>query len=844
MPLDLSILSRFKTTNERLREICTAVAPDPKIPKGETAEEKEKRQKRDERTRLDIAFRQNLEREIRVRIDEGVFRSLKDYQFWAAADLAWDASPVNKATIPLIMYAQGKVNIQSAATAMEGLNGAASCIKRDREGHAYDIDIPKFLECNINLIRSFVTRRLSAQSNIFSDLYPFYKYEARTTGIVGKCRADVLSQRVDIMADQFGLRHHDVQCMRDAFLYGHCVDFTRCAWEVQKQWVIKEVADGLDNKETPETNSDLTAEVVKEGIGWVNPHPSRVFWDNSSPLTDINTDTGPEFIGFWDIVRYRDVMSNPSYYNCDSIGWSTKFWGIGGIYLNYKAYFDSFLTQIKPPSFPQGTQLDPAGENDRKSNIGVYSVDLEDASLLLTNYYRRLIPKSLGCGDYPFPVWIRFIVASDATIVFAEICPSTPAAVLSINENDSKQLNLSVAHELMAYQDQLTNLFNQMLSICQNSAFRAIGINIDALSEVQVNAVREMLKGVNWSSDPLVYEFSLAKLAELGIKPDQVITVTQAKTETALTAIFESMAKLIAMAEKLMAMSPAEQGQPAPREISATEVTQIASTTSSIYSFITTGINEFRSAKKRIIYESLVCCAEADIKCPVMDRYTKETIQKAGFKTIDGMEEGFASPMGLDRHTVIGTKRKLVHDYIFTSRDGSERPANTQAANTLVQLLSQFMNSPPIMAAMGKEKLYEIVNEIFRLSGAGVDLNLELKAGEDNSLGEDQAKKFQQVTEQLAQQVQQLATAVQSDTQDIQKQKQINQSVQQHFDAIAQLGKEVEKLVKSNAHESITINYKDAGPFVKAQIEKAAGLTPDPAHALAPIQPSSAAPPT
>lgn len=840
--VDFQILRRMHTTNERLREIFTAVPPDPsKIPRNETADEKEKRQKYEEKVRKDMGYRQNMEREIRVRIDEGVIRSLKDYQFWAAADLAWDASPVNKATIPLIMYAQGKVNIQTAATAMEGLNGATSCVKKDKEGHAYDIDIPRFLECNINLIRSFVTRRLSAQSNIFSDLYPFYKYEARTTGIVGKCRADVLSQRVDIMSDQFDYRHHDVQCMRDAFLYGHCVDFPRSSWEIQRQWVIKDVAKGMENTETPESNSDLTAEIVREGIGWVNPHPSRVFWDNSSALTSINTDTGAEFIGFWDIVRYRDVMQNPSYYNCDSIGWSTKFWGIGGIYLNYKSYFDSFLTQIKPPSFPQGSQLDPAGENDRKSNIGVYSVDLEDASLLLTNYFRRLIPKDIGCGDYPYPVWVRFIVASDATVIFAELYPSTPAAVLSINENDSKQLNLSVAHELMAYQDQLTNLFNQMLSICQNAAFRAIGINIDALSEPQVNSVREMLKGVNWSADPLVYEFSLTKLAELGIiKPDQVITVTQAKTESQLTAIFESMAKLIAMAEKLMAMSPAEQGQPAPREISATEVTQIASTTSSIYSFITTSINEFRSAKKRIIYEALVCCSEGQIKCPVMDRYTKETIKKAGFEAIDGTEEGFESPRGMDRYTVIGTKRKLVHDYIFTSRDGSERPANTQAANTLVQLLSQFMNSPVIMSAMGKEKLYEIVNEIFRLSGAGVDLNLELKQGEDNSLGEDEAKKFQQIVQQLAQQMQQLANAVQSDTQDIQQLKKMD--IPGHFQAIVQLGKEVQTLVKGNAKESVTISYKDASPWVKAQIEKAAGFAPDPAHLS--VQPSTAVPPT
>ena len=418
------------------------------------------------------------------------------------------------------------------------------------------------------------------------------------------------------------------------------------------------------------------------------------------------------------------------------------------------------------------------------------------------------------------------IVASDATVCFAELLPSTPAAYLGINENDSKQINISVAHELMAYQDQLTNLFTDMLMIVQGEAFKAIGINTDILEKSQVEYIRNHLKGTNWSSSPLIYEFSLKKMQELELKPDAILAVTETRIGQSLTAIFESMAKLITMAEKLMAMSPAEQGQPAPREISATEVNEIASTTSSVYSFISTAINRFRSAKKRILYESLVCCGEADIRCPVLDRYPMKIVEEAGFKSEPGELEGFVSSLGLNRHTVIGTKRKLVHNYIFTTRDGNERAVNSQAANTLVQLVGQILNVPAVLAATGKEKLYEIFNEIFRLSGAGIDLNLQLKPGEDNAIGPDQVKQFQQVQQQMQQALQQLATAVQSDTSFIQQQKQVNDSVQQHFAVLAPIAKEVEKLVRGNAKESITIAYKDAPPDIQRQIEAAAGFTP------------------
>ena len=314
----------------------------------------------------------------------------------------------------------------------------------------------------------------------------------------------------------------------------------------------------MENKEPPDDNSDLETEVVKEGIVFWNPHPSRVFWDNNYPMSSINTDTGCEFIGNWDIKRFRDIMHNPLYFNTEAIGWSTRFWGMGGIYLNYKAFFDNFCSQINPPKFPQGTTLDPAGENDRKTNIGVYNVDLSDTSILISVYFEKLVPKDIGCGDYPFPVWVRFLVASDATVIYAEFLPSTPAAYLGINENDSKMVNMSIAHELMTYQDQLTNLFTEMLYLVQIEVFKAIGINTDCLSSTQVNYIRSWFSGKNWSAGPLVYEFSLKLQEELKLSPDKILTVTETKAGQSLTSHLRvhHTKGLCNWLRRLMAISP------------------------------------------------------------------------------------------------------------------------------------------------------------------------------------------------------------------------------------------------------------------------------------------------
>ena len=45
----------------------------------------------------------------------------------------------------------------------------------------------------------------------------------------------------------------------------------------------------------------------RAGVQFVTPHPTRVMRDTSRPLHDLNNNQGPEWIGYWDIVRYADI---------------------------------------------------------------------------------------------------------------------------------------------------------------------------------------------------------------------------------------------------------------------------------------------------------------------------------------------------------------------------------------------------------------------------------------------------------------------------------------------------------------------------------------------------------
>lgn len=743
--VDPKILDKRGSNTARLKEIFTAIMPE------NFNELKEEEQERKQR---DVDLRKKLEERIQQRLWESIQTNLRTYQLLSAVDLAWDSNPISKATVPLMLYAQGKLNLGECAQSLEKA-GFGKYVSKDAKGAPLNVDIPKFYETQVNLIRSILTRRLAAQSNKYANLWPYYGYESRSTSLVGKLRADVMSQRADIIADQFDYRHHEVQVMRDMFMYCTVVDFIRSSWEKEKQEAFVPQAPGTETEDPP-----IMPKIIKEGLCFVNPHPSRVFWDNAYPLPSLNSDTGCQWVGYWDVKRYRDIKDNPEYWNRDKVTFSSN---ISGIFHTYNQYFTQYYCAIIPPE-NKGTDL--TSQNDRSNNIGTYTGTEGDVAMIEANLFWKIVPKDWGIGDYAYPVWLRLIVASDNTVQFAEFLPSSPGAVASYNANDNRQVNISLAHELMGYQDQLSNLLSYLLLCLQSDNIKVMIIDSGVATPENIRAFKLQLKGESAYSGTTVLEIDRSKLAELGItSPEQIVHLVETRASQ-LEVVFRAISQLVQLVERMAALSPQEQGQPAPREISATETNLIAGTTESVYGFISDSIDEYRAAKKRILYESLIAYGEQNFRCPVINRYPKKVIIAAGFQAEDGEEEQATGQQpNADRYTIIGSKSNLVHDYIFSSRDGAERPVNTQSANVLVQLLSTVLSMPAVAGHMKKDQLFSIVNEVFRQSGAGYDLKLESEAGEENSpLGPDPTA---QMVQQIQEMIEGLTQAVEMGKKDV-----------------------------------------------------------------------------
>lgn len=753
----LEILRQMGSTDTLLREVFTA-QPVKKDMHPNLSQEDADRQ-----NRL-FKIRERFEKRIQARLNEHTEFTLKNHHIYSAVDVAWDSPPISKQNLPLLLYAQGMLDQKQCVESLKKCVGnSQKCndlLVKDDDGNDV-VDIPKFVQANMNMVRSFVTRRLAAQSAKYSNLYPYYKYEPRGNRPVDKLKADVLSQRVDIMADDYGYRNHDIQALRNALLYAQSIDFVAAKWDIQYS------IDGASYDESSKKWVNTKTSIDKEGLQWITPHPLRAFYDTSAPVSSINTGD-VDYLGYWDIIPYRDISENRAFYNQKEVTYGEAWVDWLSSYAEYFNLYYNTTINSSQFSLDSDSIRGQAGNNDRANNVGRYAGRIEDAGCRIAQYFERITPSEEGLGDYSEPVWVRLVVAGDKTVIYAEFLPSKPAAYCGYNVKDDRRLNISFAHEVMPFQDQMSNLVTQMLDLAKRSQFAIYEIDEDYFDEDEIKKIKSKINSSNWDMRPMTIQVSRSRMDSLNLpsaKDSKPVNIIQPEMDPqAVQIVFNSMIRMIELAERVTAMSANETGQPISKSnggVTATEADQIGQTTNNVHAFVSESFDEFRSAKKRIICESIIECHEGNIVAPVLNRYPNNVVTGAGFE-VSGDALISEDNIITEGATIIGTPSNLRHNYIFTSRDGSERSNNIHAANTLVQLMG-VIKDPAILQSIGKAKFFEMLNGIFRMMDAGVDLNLEVKEGEED---------FVNQSDQIVASIEKLSQVVQLNSQEIQAIKQ------------------------------------------------------------------------
>jgi hypothetical protein len=754
---------------------------------------------------------------VRAESQEGMMRCAGSFDIYSAMDLAYSSIPIHPLVPDLMKAAMGHVSIAQCEESVGRLSAEwkNKLFERDARGKAIAVNQPKLIEVSHNLVNSLTTRRVAALATEVYQQFPLLKYDPFSNNQTGRLVADVMTQLAEQMAGAYGYRHDYEESIRQASLYTTSIKFKSKHWHTEKQTLpVLPPPNGATNAGKP-ARPIYERKIVREGVEFVTPHPSRVFYDISKPLSKLNNDLGPRWIGYWDVVPIGTVRSNPAYFNKDAILMDAQMFSV---FTNNPAYFSQYYPeQINVPPTGARDVGSIALQNDRVANIGVWAQMREDISTVLTEHYRCVIPKDVGLGTYPDPVWIRFVMAATTTIIYAEIVGSAPASVNSYNASDGLLMSPSFGMQAIQWQQMLTNQLNMLVHAQYQSMVEIWALNKDGMEKAHITAITNQLKNPDFTHIAnTVITYSQEKLAQIGqqhAKGADRLSRIVIESSAKINEIFNSMVQTLALAERLMFFSPQELGQVSPRTVTATEMKAVRDTTLGIRDFHLVGVKQQIDADKRIIHDSYMAFGSDELEVPVAERFDPKVIAAAGFEIVD--DGTGAPPDGL--FTIKGKKLGLLYNYTYTTRNTDDTPPDAVVAQGLAQIYEILTKDTVLGENTTVEQRFELANSLFDKIAPGV-FKLRVPDGTDpkKTVGGEMQKvqqQMQQALPQIGQALQQLAA----------KQAEQDAKIAQNDAGVKALADAINALVKSLAPKPPKLTAAPAGPATPGGGQNAPG---------------------
>ena len=712
--VDLELLKKRGATPEKLKAKFTAEIPSEKI-----------------KALIDLNS---------SRIDEGIRRNLDDARLWYAIDQAYDVSQ-RQITYTLVegllssgvsgekaldaMKTWGMANrLTNMLVPMCNKDGSAVC---GRDGKpVMKLDLPTFFHIFVPLVQAYTKMRWA---KLFSDrdIFPLYKYEPVSMTTPNRLRCEIITSRIQRMVQEMGYREDERQSILQMLKYGTCINFPAEDFYREEQIFLEK------SKEVKRT--------VKEGVRFEIPHPSRVFWDLTNRLTTMNTDTGCEYAGFWNVQRFKDVKNNKQFWNTDNIQFKYGSW----VDAKYNFYRELFPCALK---FPQTGMFAPGtGEDDRLKNAYRYTLNHNDEGVTVVSHFSKLIPSEWDLFDYDHPVWMRFIHTGSHTVSHAVPLAYNPLVAYMYDADQGSAHNSSLSLELLPFQDHISNMLTQYILTVKQNLERVVFWNADVVDQKYIDLISNLgekkYRGVSY------IPYSKRELSWQQQSERDAFTPVNLPQGNS-TEIAGGINQLLQMMERVLGYSPQEVGFPASHEQTAEEVRIVASNTSNRLELTGSFIDGAMKARKKMLYEAFLAYSSDEVLADVadMDDTKKKSLEDMGFE-VDEPESRSA------KAGIRGNKDALRVDGFSSDREGADRIVDSKIAATMIQTFQSIFSNPALSEAAGLEQLIELFNQILVYSGAPKDFRLRIQLPKNQPENPEEAQKAQE--EQAAQVQQQLA---------------------------------------------------------------------------------------
>lgn len=720
--VDLNVLAEYGITTDALKALWTSDKPSDEL--------------------------EATKRQIAARIQDGMSNNFATHKVFYAIDQAWN-TPFRQIS-PTLVGSLANRDDDPEVVAKTMINWGLTHMmtelvdpKTGKKTGKYELKSQIFNEIVIPLVRAYVTIRWSKLVND-RNLTPYHKFEPLMSTPVDRARCDIITSRIQAMATQFGYPDIGKQICLKMLLYATSLQF------IQEEW-YKEEQEHYNEK------GEIEAQIVKEGLRYHLPHPTRAYYDPSQPLSSLNTDSGISYCGYWRIQTYGWVQSQKGFWNTDRIAFSDK---------NHLANNPTFFQNVYPcvMQFPQSADAWNTLDREDKMAASFYTSTFKDTAVTITEHFEKLIPKdAFGAGafkdskkgDYKHPVWFRFVVASDHSVCYCAPLPGTPATYYGYDSNESLSMNASLALEVIPFQDQVSNLTTQTLLSTRQNLANLTFVNTDMVDEKYI----KLIEGGNESQYrklnlmPFSGRKFMAGQNDVN-KAFGSVRFPQLDTQGTILAINT----VLNILERVLVMSAMEVASAASHEQTAEEVRNINQTTSTRVAFTGIGLDRGHDAWKKQLYTYTMAYGSDTVYAALPN--DGQPLNEATLKALGFTTKSTASGP-LDVHVVTGKlkglrdKTAMQLEYFASTREFNDRANNPAMAAQMMQTLAVMMGNQVMIGAIGPEQAITLVNHALEMAGLPRDFKLRF-SGQTQDQTQQQmlqlAGQVKQLVEQTAQQ--------------------------------------------------------------------------------------------
>lgn len=705
----------------------------------------------------DDAKRAALVDRIRDRVIGGRDFNIGHYSLYYALDLAYDC-PFQQITPTLLSTLIDKsADDQTVLNSIKdwGLDPEQIFVEvpdpKTPGKNIRKVSVPAFFKIYVPLVQSYVKIRWA---KIVNDrrLVPFLKYEPAVTNALSRMRCETITHRVETISRQYGYFDVHKQAIFRMLHYAECLQFPVEEWHIECQEL------GADSKIEGEPVKDKNGKVigkkvvVKEGLRYHLPHPTRTYYDRAFLPSTFNSDTGCSFAGYWRVMRWGDVSRNKDFYNLESVGYAQSV----DFYNKAKGYFDNVFRGcvINMPSLNSAGQGVSKLDAEKLLASNWYSYNLDDQTVLLTEHFEKLIPSEYGLGDYDHPVWFRFVIAGDDTIIYAAPVPYCPVVYYGYDGAEGRTHCASMSLEVLPFQDQFSNLLTQYLLTVRQNLTNLTLVDTDVVDEKDIAAMsnwgERFWRAINF------LRFSSKKMQKKMDRAsgDNQVVFPQKFNFQDTNGLITGMKTILDVLERVLVMSSLEVGQAASHEQTAEEVKNIAGNTSTRVVFTSAAVDIARDAWKRQIYQALMAYGQDEFyaQIPMEEPIDAKKLESMGFSYAndDDPEKSFDS---VSKKGFVKTdKTAIAYESFVSDRDGDDRVNNVEAAKAMIQFMLELMNNPLVGPKIGAAQAITAANLIAKMAG----FPREFKFHPLSTPEQDQNNVMQQVSQALQQMHQQL----------------------------------------------------------------------------------------